>query len=466
MLGDAGANALGAMLGAAAAASLPRPGRVAVLAGIVALTAASEKVSFTKVIRRTPPLHWLDMLGRRPGCPPPARRRTARIIRAPGPRARAHISLPPRGRLPAPRDRGAGNGGRGRPGAGHRPGATGRRRDRPGRRPHRRDHDRVEHRGLRPPAGLRAHRVGDLPGHRVRHREPGAEHHLRRRPGRRPDQRAHPGAGGPGGPAAGPGPGHRAGRGRGGTVPAGSAAATRQRRRPGQPDRVRDAVLGGPAARPGERDHRRGGDPAGLAAARGRTALRARGHRRGQQPDAGGVRPADPAVRAGRGAVRDPAGPPAVHRSRARPGAVQRRGDLRLPRVRAAQPGIRPAGHAAPAGRADAVRGHHGGSGRAGPHRAGPGAAAAAAAAAHAAFPGGRGPPDPRPGRGGADRPDRAGRVGGRGDGAGQRPGRPGRAGPVQLRLADVLRALRGARGAHRHHRVPAPGGGHGRPVR
>ena len=66
LLGDAGANALGAMLGAAAAASLPRSGRVAVLAGIVALTAASEKVSFTKVIQRTPPLHWLDMLGRRP----------------------------------------------------------------------------------------------------------------------------------------------------------------------------------------------------------------------------------------------------------------------------------------------------------------------------------------------------------------------------------------------------------------
>ena len=65
MLGDAGANALGAMLGAAAAASLPRTGRVAVLAGVVVLTAASEKISFTKVIRRTPPLHWLDMLGRR-----------------------------------------------------------------------------------------------------------------------------------------------------------------------------------------------------------------------------------------------------------------------------------------------------------------------------------------------------------------------------------------------------------------
>lgn len=66
MLGDAGANALGALLGAAAAASLSRRSRVALLAGVTALTAASEVVSFTKVIRRTPPLHWLDMLGRRP----------------------------------------------------------------------------------------------------------------------------------------------------------------------------------------------------------------------------------------------------------------------------------------------------------------------------------------------------------------------------------------------------------------
>jgi UDP-N-acetylmuramyl pentapeptide phosphotransferase/UDP-N-acetylglucosamine-1-phosphate transferase len=71
MLGDAGANALGAMLGAAAAVSLPRPARIGLLAGIVALTAASEKVSFTKVIERTPPLRWLDMLGRRPQAPAP-----------------------------------------------------------------------------------------------------------------------------------------------------------------------------------------------------------------------------------------------------------------------------------------------------------------------------------------------------------------------------------------------------------
>jgi UDP-GlcNAc:undecaprenyl-phosphate GlcNAc-1-phosphate transferase len=70
MLGDAGANAIGAMLGAAAAASLSRPARLALLAGIVALTAASEKVSFTRVIERTPPLRWLDMLGRRPPAPP------------------------------------------------------------------------------------------------------------------------------------------------------------------------------------------------------------------------------------------------------------------------------------------------------------------------------------------------------------------------------------------------------------
>jgi UDP-GlcNAc:undecaprenyl-phosphate/decaprenyl-phosphate GlcNAc-1-phosphate transferase len=68
MLGDCGANALGAVLGAAAA-DLPRAARIALLAGITGLTAASEKVSFTKVIERTPPLRWLDMLGRRPAAP-------------------------------------------------------------------------------------------------------------------------------------------------------------------------------------------------------------------------------------------------------------------------------------------------------------------------------------------------------------------------------------------------------------
>jgi UDP-GlcNAc:undecaprenyl-phosphate/decaprenyl-phosphate GlcNAc-1-phosphate transferase len=66
MLGDAGANALGAMLGVAAAASLSRPAKVATLAVVTGLTAASEVVSFTRVIERTGPLRWVDMLGRRP----------------------------------------------------------------------------------------------------------------------------------------------------------------------------------------------------------------------------------------------------------------------------------------------------------------------------------------------------------------------------------------------------------------
>ena len=70
MLGDAGANALGAMLGASAA-GLPRTGRITLLVAIVGITAASEKVSFTKVIARTPALNWLDMLGRRPVPQPP-----------------------------------------------------------------------------------------------------------------------------------------------------------------------------------------------------------------------------------------------------------------------------------------------------------------------------------------------------------------------------------------------------------
>jgi hypothetical protein len=72
MLGDAGANALGALLGTAAAATLPRKARVAALAAILGLTAASEVVSFTKVIERTPALRWLDMLGRRPAVTPAA----------------------------------------------------------------------------------------------------------------------------------------------------------------------------------------------------------------------------------------------------------------------------------------------------------------------------------------------------------------------------------------------------------
>jgi UDP-N-acetylmuramyl pentapeptide phosphotransferase/UDP-N-acetylglucosamine-1-phosphate transferase len=66
MLGDAGANALGALLGVALAARTGPAGRAVALSVLVALTAASEKISFTKVIQDTPWLRALDALGRRP----------------------------------------------------------------------------------------------------------------------------------------------------------------------------------------------------------------------------------------------------------------------------------------------------------------------------------------------------------------------------------------------------------------
>ncbi|WP_241480339.1 hypothetical protein [Nocardiopsis halotolerans] len=65
MLGDAGANALGAALGAAAVAGAPRPVRLALLGGVAVLTLASERVSFSRVIDRVPALRRLDRWGRR-----------------------------------------------------------------------------------------------------------------------------------------------------------------------------------------------------------------------------------------------------------------------------------------------------------------------------------------------------------------------------------------------------------------
>ena len=70
MLGDAGANALGAVIGLGLAASTGRGGRAALLAVLGALTVASERVSFTAVIERTPVLPDLDALGRRPAANP------------------------------------------------------------------------------------------------------------------------------------------------------------------------------------------------------------------------------------------------------------------------------------------------------------------------------------------------------------------------------------------------------------
>ena len=64
MLGDAGANALGALLGLALAARTGTAGRAVALTVLAGLTAASEKVSFTQVIQDTPWLRRLDELGR------------------------------------------------------------------------------------------------------------------------------------------------------------------------------------------------------------------------------------------------------------------------------------------------------------------------------------------------------------------------------------------------------------------
>jgi hypothetical protein len=66
MLGDCGANGLGAITGTALASSLPRPLKVLALGAVVALNLASEKVSFTKVIANTPVLDKIDQWGRRP----------------------------------------------------------------------------------------------------------------------------------------------------------------------------------------------------------------------------------------------------------------------------------------------------------------------------------------------------------------------------------------------------------------
>lgn len=64
MLGDAGANALGAAVGLAVTRRTTPPVRLGLLAGVAALTLASERVSFSAVIDRTPPLRALDRWGR------------------------------------------------------------------------------------------------------------------------------------------------------------------------------------------------------------------------------------------------------------------------------------------------------------------------------------------------------------------------------------------------------------------
>jgi UDP-N-acetylmuramyl pentapeptide phosphotransferase/UDP-N-acetylglucosamine-1-phosphate transferase len=64
MLGDAGANALGGVVGLGVVLATAPSTRVAVLIGVAALNLVSEVVSFSRVIDGVPPLRALDRAGR------------------------------------------------------------------------------------------------------------------------------------------------------------------------------------------------------------------------------------------------------------------------------------------------------------------------------------------------------------------------------------------------------------------
>ncbi|MBN2248363.1 MAG: hypothetical protein JW733_06650 [Coriobacteriia bacterium] len=69
MLGDAGSNAMGAIVGYLLAASLPTAWLAGVAVALLALNLLSERVSFSAAIERIAPLRALDMLGRLPDDP-------------------------------------------------------------------------------------------------------------------------------------------------------------------------------------------------------------------------------------------------------------------------------------------------------------------------------------------------------------------------------------------------------------
>ena len=65
MLGDGGANVLGFAAGIGLYEILPDPWVVVAAVAAVLLNAVAETASFGRVIERTPPLRWVDGLGRR-----------------------------------------------------------------------------------------------------------------------------------------------------------------------------------------------------------------------------------------------------------------------------------------------------------------------------------------------------------------------------------------------------------------
>jgi UDP-N-acetylmuramyl pentapeptide phosphotransferase/UDP-N-acetylglucosamine-1-phosphate transferase len=93
MLGDTGANVIGAVLGLAVVLGTSETTRLTVMLVLVALNVAAELVSFSAVIERVPFLRAIDDVGRRRTAPRPAR--MPRTSRAPsasldGGRSTAH----------------------------------------------------------------------------------------------------------------------------------------------------------------------------------------------------------------------------------------------------------------------------------------------------------------------------------------------------------------------------------------
>ena len=65
MLGDAGSNPVGLVLGAGLATALPISGLLVALAALLALQLAAETVTISRMIEAVPPLRWFDRVGRR-----------------------------------------------------------------------------------------------------------------------------------------------------------------------------------------------------------------------------------------------------------------------------------------------------------------------------------------------------------------------------------------------------------------
>jgi UDP-GlcNAc:undecaprenyl-phosphate GlcNAc-1-phosphate transferase len=65
MLGDAGSNPLGLVLGTCLAAALPIWGLLVALTLLLGLQIAAETVTISRLIESVPPLRWFDRLGRR-----------------------------------------------------------------------------------------------------------------------------------------------------------------------------------------------------------------------------------------------------------------------------------------------------------------------------------------------------------------------------------------------------------------